>query len=159
MDALAHFIGGKIFLQRLLFEALHTPKKIQLIGCANIQVIGRKGRASVERGNGARESLASDACVALNAGEKSCALNTILRARLLDAQCSDPEVAIILQRDLDQPLQPGVVEEFAPINVGGNSIGRIRLRCTDGPRTAHRRGWPIVFGHHRATAQQHAQAQ
>src|SRR5437867_9340773 len=114
--------------------------------------MGRKGRASVERGNGARESLASAARVALNAGEKSCALNTILRASLLDPQCSDPEVAIILQRNLDQPLQPGVVEEFAPFNVGGDNVGRISLRCTDWPQTAHRRGWPIVFGHHRATA-------
>src|SRR5207248_10098904 len=100
LDALARFIGGEIFFQRLLFEASHTPKKIQLIGCANVQVKGCKGRASVERGNGARESLASDAGITLNARETSRALDAILRTCRLDPQCSDPEVGISPQRHL-----------------------------------------------------------
>ena len=158
LHAFQRFLGGEIFFQRFLFQASHPAKKIHLVGRAHIETIRREHAASVELGDSARESLTNDARGALNTGKKFRALNAILSARLFDAQRGNSQIAIILQRQADQTLQSWIIEEIAPINVGCGSVGRIALRRASGPRTAHRRGRPIIFGHHRATAQERAQA-
>src|SRR5438046_8769898 len=134
LNAFARFVGSEIFFQCFPFPTSHAAKKIDLVRCAYIEIIRREDGASVESGNGARGFLADYAGVALNAGKKFRSLNSILSARLLDPQRGDSQITIIFQRETDQLLQSRIVEEIAPIDVGGK-IRRVVWRGAARPRT------------------------
>jgi hypothetical protein len=45
------------------------------------------------------------------------ALDAVLRAHLLDVQRGDAQVAVVRERDLDQPLQARIAEELTPADL------------------------------------------
>ena len=53
----------------------------------------------------------------LEGGQQVGTLDTILRARLFNIERRHPQVAIVLERQLDKLLQSGVIEVVAPVEV------------------------------------------
>src|SRR6185369_2807407 len=73
------------------------------------------------------------------------AADVVLCAGLLDVQDRHAQVAIVGQRCRDQLRQARIAEELLPAQLGGR---RSRRRGRVGPVGRHRRGGPLVGGHH-----------
>ena len=118
VHGLARFGGGQECGQRGLAQ-----------GCAR----GRRSRArSCSRPGRRRRSLPTLPAVVgwrcavaptPTVGQLVGAADLVGRARLLDVEHGHAQVAVVVERDLDQPLQPLVGEEALPFDVGGRLAG------------------------------------
>jgi hypothetical protein len=62
------------------------------------------------------------------AGQRG-ALDPVLRLRLRNVQCGDPQIPIVRKRDLDQSLQSWISQKIAPTDVDGRQRPVAGVTC------------------------------
>jgi hypothetical protein len=109
-------LGRQVLLERRRLEAAHAAPEVDLVAAdADADAVGRArvvlGAAPLDAGAGAHRR------------QQRAALDAVLRLHQLDVEGGDPEVAVVGQREADQPLQARIGEDLAPAAVGGGRAG------------------------------------
>jgi hypothetical protein len=114
LERLARLCAGEVLLQRRVAQAAEAPEEIDLPGDRRrhgIRVLHDRRTARREAlGRARRRAVGRHA----HLRKQRRALDAVLRAHLLDVQRRDAQVAVVRERDLDQPLQARIAEELAP---------------------------------------------
>ena len=129
--------GRQVLRERLILQALHAAEQVEFPRRRQADVVGRRDVAARRHRQRIRQALTITGTRRIERREQPRARDLVLRARRLDVQHRYAQVAVVLQRDLDQPLQARIDEELAPAD-GGRSLpvraaraGRTRLRRVD----------------------------
>ena len=114
---LARFRSRQILRERLILQAPDAPEEVDFPRRVQADRI-RRSRSSGRR---TTDSSACAACVCdaarVERREQAGARDLILRARRLDVEHRHAQVAIVLQRELDDLLQARIGEEIAPADI------------------------------------------
>jgi len=152
----ARFLGAEIGLQRLFFQAAHAAEEVQFVRreaeAGAVLAADRRLAGGVEV---ARHALRALAAAGGDGREQVGALDAVQRARALDVERGDAQVAVVFEREFDHLAQARIGEVVAPADVGGQRreggcLGRRRLRKL----RRHRRGRTLIGRDQRACAEQ-----
>ncbi|MNL15785.1 hypothetical protein D3C87_1367960 [compost metagenome] len=154
--------GAQVLGQRGVRQAAHAPEEVQLpLGHRQAHLVDVARERLIDARGRPREAAALEARVTVQGRQQVRALDAVLGACFLDTQGSRAQVAVVLQRGGDQPLQARIGEEIAPADFRGAAAlaalhlgGRIALRRRR-EAGGHRRGRTVIVRRQRA-ARQHA---
>ncbi len=152
-------LAGEELFQRLVAQTAQTTEQVQLPGHAEGgAVLAADGRLATHV-QIARSAAARPRTVGTHRRQQIGTLDAVQRAIGVDIQRRHAQVAVVLQRYLDQLLQRRVAKEFAPAQFAlrlrrARGIGR-----PFGPGLGGRTLRPLVVGYQRAAAQGRQQCQ
>jgi hypothetical protein len=158
----ACFLGAQVLLQGRLGQAAHLAKEIQLVGHAQAgRVLAAQLPLTTALAAGAQIVRRAGGVLAagrVHAGHERGALDAVLRARLLDIERRDAQVAVVGQRQRDHFAQTLVGKVVAPGDVRGGLGVRRHLGRLVGvalrPACRHRRGRTFIHRGQAACAEQ-----
>jgi hypothetical protein len=113
------FLGGQVLRQRGVREAAHAAEEVELpLRHRQADLVHVTRERLVDTRRGTREAAALEAGIRIHGRQQVGALDLVLRARLFDAERGGTQVAVVLQRRLDQPCRRGSVKNSRqPISV------------------------------------------
>src|SRR5690606_14131750 len=156
LDRAACLVGGQVGLVGGLAEIAHTAEEVQFEGrhahARDIAAVDRLGvgPAIAHVGRGAGDLP----CALCADGRQPVALDDAeLGAGLFDTIHGNAQIAVVLQGQIDQRLQPGILEEIPP----GRQRGLAGIARRHWKTVGHRRSRPVIGGCQRAGAQGKAQ--
>ena len=143
LDRLAGLCGREVLRQRCIAQVVDAAEQVELVaGDGEADCVHRRDAVADRRAR--RRPTDADRWKLVGAAD------LVDRARLLDVEDGDAQVAVVGERELDQALQARVGEEALPVDVGGGlGAGCGRRRDVGGIGRRHRRGGPLVLRHQR----------
>jgi hypothetical protein len=94
--------------------------------------------------------------VGVDLGKERGPLDAVLRLEPRDVERRHAQIAVVLERDLHEPLQPLVVEEVPPADIGGRRLGAgdVLVRRSARIGRGDRRRGPLISRLQRAGGQE-----
>ncbi|MNQ26505.1 hypothetical protein D3C85_397440 [compost metagenome] len=152
--------GGEVLLHGRLVQAAQAAEQVQLPGAdAEAGAVFAIGFGLAGTRQVGRQTLAGAAGIGVDLREQLGALDAVQRLVGLDVERGHAQVAIVVQRLLDQPLQRRIAEEAAPLGQRRRRRAGLAVGRAHRPGISHRCLRALVVGDQRAAAQRQDDAQ